>query len=269
MSKLIKRNYNRFSKFQNGGYVTTTREDSYYTPEQQQKAVDDGYNFVTDWYSKRKATGKFDDQLTDEEMQFQKDKAANTKVAFRDLNPGVGGTASSMIDANNTPRGIMMLSKNEAKPSPEFGIDWYNDTNLVSNAVHEWTHLLNNKRAMRGLPQDLAEASPAVQKVAEIANVPIFENSKDNNYLLNANEMYSRLMQMRHAMKANPTVNYTLDQLKRYLKKFALPADETGVRLMNEVADNRIGTSNNYMPGQMSISKNGSKLIRKHAGYKK
>lgn len=269
MSKLIKRNYNRFSKFQKGGYVTTTREDSYYTPEQQQNAVDEGYKFVTDWYSKRKATGKFNDQLTDEEMQFQKDKATNTKVLFSDLKPGVGGTASSMIDTNNTPRGIMRLSKNEAKPAPEFGIDWYNDTNLVSNAIHEWTHLLNNKLAMPGMSLNIAKASPAVQKVAEIANVPIFDNSKDKNYLLNANEMYSRLMQMRHAMKANPTVNYTLDQLKSYLKKFALPADETGVRLMNEVADNRIGTSNNYVPGQMSISKNGSKLIKKYVSHKK
>lgn len=262
MKKLIK-------KYQNGGYTVTTRNDSFYSPERQKKAVDDGYNFITDWYSKRKATGKFNDQLTDEEMQFQKDKAANTKVLFSDLKPGVGGTAGSAIDMNNVPRGIMRLNKNEAKPSPEFGIDWYNDTNLISNAIHEWTHLLNNKRVIPGMSSNLAEASPAVQKVAEIANVPIFENSKDKNYLLNANEMYSRLMQMRHAMKANPTVNYTLDQLKGYLKKFALPANETGVRLMNEVADNRIGTSNNYVPGQMSISKNGSKLIRKHVSLEK
>lgn len=215
MSKLIKRNYNRFSKFQKGGYVTTTREDSYYTPEQQQNAVDEGYKFVTDWYSKRKATGKFDDQLTDEEMQFQKNKAANTKVFFGDLKPGVGGTASSMIDMNNTPRGIMRLSKNEAKPSPEFGIDWYNDTNLISNAIHEWVHLLNNKRVLPGMSPNLAEASPAIQK-------------------------------------------------------FALPANETGVRLMNEVADNsNYNKFSNLDFNKALLSKQGSKLIPKYASNKK
>ena len=41
---------------------------------------------------------------------------------------------------------------------------------------------------------------------------------------------------MRHAMKADPTKKYSLSELKSWLKKFFLPDDDRGVRLMNEVA---------------------------------
>lgn len=246
MSKLIKKTFNRFQKFQKGGYVTKTKENSYYSPEQQQNAVDKGYDFVNNWYKQRKATGRFNDQLTDEQMQFQKDKAANTKVFYGNLGDTAIAT-TNIAGPNNTQIGVMRLSSENVKP--QWGIDWQNDKNLVTNSIYGWTNILNTESD---------RVSPAINKVSEITG-----NKKD------ASGTYSKLMQMRHYMNANPKANYTLDQLKGYLKQFALPADETGVRLMNEVADNRISTSNNYVPGQMSISRNGSKLVKKYVNHKK
>lgn len=264
MSKLIKK---PFISFQKGGYITKTRNNSYYTSEQQQNAVNKGYDFINNWYNQRKATGRFDDQLTDDQMNFQKDKAANTKVFFSNMGNSGGNASSNINPVTNKPIGIMRL--NSEPTQSQWGFNYNNDQDLVTNAVHEWTHLLNNRVVSPGLPFNQAKVSPAIQKVSEITGQPLVETNK-GDYLNNANETYSRLMQMRHAMKANPNQTYTLDQLKSYLQKFALPANETGVRLMNEVADNsNYNKSSNLDFNKTLLSKQGSKLIPKYVSNKK
>lgn len=254
-------------KHQDGGFFVKTKTDGLYSPETQKSAVEAGYNWVNNWYKQRRQTGNFNDQLTDEQMNFQKDKAANTKVFFSNMGNSGGNASSNINPVTNKPIGVMRL--NSEYTQPQWGIDWNNDENLVTNAIHEWTHLLNNKVVYPGLPSSQAKVSPAIQKVSEITGQPLVETNK-GDYLNNANETYSRLMQMRHAMKANPNQTYTLDQLKPYLQKFALPANETGVRLMNEVADNsNYNKSSNLDFNKALLSKKGSKLISKYASNKK
>jgi hypothetical protein len=91
-------------------------------------------------------------------------------------------------------------------------------------------------------------------------------SGKSNSYLDNPNEVYSRLMEFRQFVGANPNYTWTKDDLKKYehaLNKFELRrySDNDILKLLNEIAQNNSGfqkSENTYLAafgGQLTHKK--------------
>ena len=183
------------------------------------EAVQSAIDWTTNWHDARKATGEYDEQYESISPFIKRP----TSIIQSPLGGDTSGTfagafenATMRIDPNVSPR-------------------WGGTTE--SAIVHELAHETSAEKVAKGLPISQAKGSTIIDKVSEITGSPKFHtNEQGSQYENNAVEEYARLQQMRHAMKADPTKKYSLSELKSWLKKFFLPDDERGVRLMNEVA---------------------------------
>ena len=183
------------------------------------EAAQSAIDWTTNWHDARKATGEYDEQYESISPFIKRP----TAIVQSPLGGDTSGTFAGAFE-----NAVVRIDPNV---SPM----WGNTTE--SAIVHELAHETSAEKLAKGIPASQAKGSAIIDKVSEITGSPKFHtNEQGSQYENNAVEEYARLQQMRHAMKADPTKKYSLSELKSWLKKFFLPDDERGVRLMNEVA---------------------------------
>lgn len=197
------------------------------TDEQQivQNEIQQARDWNNTWLRKRKQTGRFDDQLTDDYLQFASNRLENIPVFVKENDTRLG-TANGIFTPN-----LIRINYNPNK-------DISYSQNRQSNILHELSHavtIYNNKGANYNQIY-----SPQILKINKITGAPLQNTQSTNNigeYESSAAEIYPRLQQMRYEMNADPNKNYTYDELKTWLQKYKLDfGKEKSEQLMNDVA---------------------------------
>lgn len=186
------------------------------------QSIQSARDWQTNWYAKRKGTGKFEDQLDPETMSFINDKTANSAVIVSD------GANYRNNNANGTTRvteGGTVITAN-ADPTyeriaPSFGRDF--DAVLTHELAHAAT--LKSTSVSGQTQQEFDEnskkvATPSLMKINDIVGGGIVAGG-DNDYINNAAEVQARLNSMRREAKMNPEkTDYTYKDMKYWLKKY-------------------------------------------------
>lgn len=203
------------------------------------QSIQSARDWQTNWYAKRKGTGKFEDQLDPETMSFINDKTANSAVIVSD------GANYRNNNANGTTRvteGGTVITAN-ADPTyeriaPSFGRDF--DAVLTHELAHAAT--LKSTSVSGQTQQEFDEnskkvATPSLMKINDIVGGGIVAGG-DNDYINNAAEVQARLNSMRREAKMNPEkTDYTYKDMKYWLKKYNIDyGKDKSELLMNTVA---------------------------------
>lgn len=203
------------------------------------QSIQSARDWQTNWYAKRKGTGKFEDQLDPETMSFINDKTANSAVIVSD------GANYRNNNANGTTRvteGGTVITAN-ADPTyeriaPSFGRDF--DAVLTHELAHAAT--LKSTSVSGQTQQEFDENSkkvvtPSLMKINDIVGGGIVAGG-DNDYINNAAEVQARLNSMRREAKMNPEkTDYTYKDMKYWLKKYNIDyGKDKSELLMNTVA---------------------------------
>ena len=223
-------------------------------------------DFMSSWYTGRKATGKFDDQL-----DFIENRA-KLPTFIKGVKSGSGAADYSGSPTSNT------INVNPAVTITNWGEEGIHRGDYVSRLLHEMTHassMYNKNPNFKDVKS--YEASPTLKKLQAYMgdDFNLFPTSSDDTE--NAAEYYPRLMQMREAMNADPSrTDYTEKELNPWLKKFGLPTGEKGVWMMNNLVDannNNLGRSrrvnSNDFTNDAFIAADGGPLDTKSAVLKK
>lgn len=203
------------------------------------QSIQSARDWQTNWYAKRKGTGKFEDQLDPETMSFINDKTANSAVIVSD----------GANYRNNNANGITRVTEDgtvitaNADPTyeriaPSFGRDF--DTVLTHELAHAAT--LKSTSVSGQTQQEFDEnskkvATPSLMKINDIVGGGIVAGG-DNDYINNAAEVQARLNSMRREAKMNPEkTDYTYKDMKYWLKKYNIDyGKDKSELLMNTVA---------------------------------
>lgn len=203
------------------------------------QSIQSARDWQTNWYAKRKGTGKFEDQLDPETMSFINDKTANSAVIVSD------GANYRNNNANGTTRvteGGTVITAN-ADPTyeriaPSFGRDF--DAVLTHELAHAAT--LKSTSVSGQTQKEFDEnskkvATPSLMKINDIVGGGIVAGG-DNDYINNAAEVQARLNSMRREAKMNPEkTDYTYKDMKYWLKKYNIDyGKDKSELLMNTVA---------------------------------
>lgn len=221
------------------------------------KGVSDARNFLSNWITKRKETGGYDDQLQD--IDFMQNRITNTPILISSNYTNSGGRFDS---PNKDSLGGIKLNSNVASDSfnaPSYG------KNLFSNTTHELTHAMSLYSTNSG--KRYANYEQANEAAASSVTAPLLKINSilggnlvpmSGSYENTAAEIYARLMQMRQEAKMDPTKKFKYNDYKYLLGKYGIDfGKEKSEALMNEVADNSTNSSfqldNGVYMGKMGI----------------
>lgn len=217
------------------------------------KGVSDARNFLSNWITKRKETGEYDDQLQD--IDFMQNRITNTPILISSNYTDSSGRFGA---PNKDSLGGIKLNSNVA--SSDFNAPSYGK-NLFSNITHELTHALSlyhtnvGKRYTNYEQANEAALNSVTAPILKInsilgGNLVPMSGSYENT----AAEVYARLMQMRQEAKMDPTKKFKYNDYKYLLGKYGIDfGKEKSEALMNDVADNSIQQDNGIYMGKMGI----------------
>lgn len=225
-----------------------------------QREINEARDWHNNWINARKATGKFNDQLTDKYVEFAKKRTSDIPIKVTEKGLGLDVSANgsfkpSIINIRYNP-----ISDDRTSYSK----------NRFSNILHELGHAATIYKTQGSSYKDIY--SPQILKINELLGAPL--NTTDASDISNlgeyegsAPEIYSRLQQMRFEMKADPNrTDYTYDELKPYLNKYKLNFGKDKTEdLMNTIAYNQV---NNQQDGIYTASE-GSDGIGMNPGQEK
>jgi hypothetical protein len=203
------------------------------------QSIQSARDWQTNWYAKRKATGRFEDQLDPDTMSFINDKTANSAIIVSDganyRNNNANGTTrvtdnGTVITANADPT--------YEREAPSFGRNF--DTILTHELAHAATlksTSVNGKTQQEFDENSKKVATPSLMKINDIVGGGVVAGG-DNDYMNNAVEVQARLNSMRREAKMNPEkTDYTYKDMKYWLRKYGLDyGKDKSELLMNTVA---------------------------------
>lgn len=203
------------------------------------QSIQSARDWQTNWYAKRKATGRFEDQLDPDTMSFINDKTANSAIIVSDganyKNNNANGTTrvtdnGTVITANADPT--------YEREAPSFGRNF--DTILTHELAHAATlksTSVNGKTQQEFDENSKKVATPSLMKINDIVGGGVVAGG-DNDYMNNAAEVQARLNSMRREAKMNPEkTDYTYKDMKYWLRKYGLDyGKDKSELLMNTVA---------------------------------
>ena len=233
----------QFQKIQN--HLTALKNKSEETKQVSQE-IDNARQWSIDWLNKRKATGKFEDQLTDDYMEFATNRFKNTPINVSSSPRNLSNYANGNFFAPATKGGIGSINI-RYNPNIDDLIKYSQDRD--SNIMHEIAHAGTIFKNRKYSNEDWNNVySPQIIQINKLLGAPLTTTNAFTSlgdYASSAPEIYARLQQMRWAMKADPTrVNYTYDELKPYLDIFQLDfGKEKTEALMNTIAFNQDNNS--------------------------
>lgn len=203
------------------------------------QSIQSARDWQTNWYAKRKSTGRFEDQLDPDTMSFINDKTANSAIIVSDganyKNNNANGTTrvtdnGTVITANADPT--------YEREAPSFGRNF--DTILTHELAHAATlksTSVNGKTQQEFDENSKKVATSSLMKINDIVGGGIVAGG-DNDYMNNAAEVQARLNSMRREAKMNPEkTDYTYKDMKYWLRKYGLDyGKDKSELLMNTVA---------------------------------
>jgi LysM repeat protein len=211
-------------------------------PELQKKSkAEINKEWIKNWIKTRNATGKFESQLGDGQMEKGFKSLDDVKKVSREEMVKAGNDEASYWQFS-APDGMYVPSANIYFSDPRFfSINKEEDTD-----VHEQSHVFDIGTS--GLPgKDMKESIPETNIHKAIKNIPVKGGYKTEEYLPPA-EIYAELMKFRKKNNIDPNKIYTKDDLLELRKKLKeeneyglfklddIYEDEEILRLMNEVA---------------------------------
>lgn len=222
------------------------------------KGVQDARSFLSNWITKRKETGDYDDQLQD--TDFMQNRISNTPIVITSNYTQGGGKFNSPSKDN---LGNVVLNSNIASGNfnvPSYGRD------LFSNITHELTHAMSMYSTKTGGGyKNYEEANNAVRNQLTSPILKINSILGGNlvpmggNYEGTSAEIYARLMQMRQEAKMDPTKKFKYNDYKYLLGKYGIDfGKEKSEALMNDVADNY---TNSQLDDGIYMGKMGIKIF--------
>lgn len=233
----------QFQKTQD--HLNALKNESEETKQVSQE-IDNARQWSIDWLNKRKATGKFEDQLTDDYMQFATNRFKNVMINVSSSPRNLSNDSNGNFFAPATKGGIGGIN---IRYNPNINDITKYSHNRNSNIIHEIAHAGTIFKNRKYSDEDWNNVySPQIIQINKLLGAPLTTTSSSvslGDYAGSAPEIYARLQQMRWAMKADPTrVNYTYDELKPYLNIFQLDfGKEKTEALMNTIAFNQNNNS--------------------------
>ena len=214
--------------------------------------------FLTNWLTKRKETGEYNDQLQD--LDFMLNRVKNTPIKITSNYTDSGG---KFVSTGRESLGGITLQSSPS--SSDFNAPSY-ARNLHSNIAHELSHAASLYQAStKKYYENFQDANEAIrsQVTAPILKVQSIVGGNlvpmGGTYADTAAEVYARLMQMRAATKMNPTVKYKYKDYKGALQRFGIDyGKEKSEALMNDVADN---STNSQLDDGIYMGKMGIKIF--------
>ena len=240
---------------------------------QKGKSIDDQAQrkYLTDWLKARKATGRFDDQLNEKELnEYIKNIETVqqlTKDEFQTMFPE-SVSNFDMISSFNSPSGQYIFDTDEiGKDNPKThhyhaepsfltrftnmfdGLDSVNSTK-----IHELTHAMTRSKGSGALRKKFPDAGFVDYPIEQaIRNIPIgFGDYYDDpsifdSYEGDPEEILAQLMQYRYNFNVDPNRVFTKDDIKEVMDNVKKQGDsgifgldiftpENIIRLLNEVA---------------------------------
>lgn len=174
----------------------------------------EGKKWVQNWYQNRKPIIKRNIQQN-QRIPFPVTESLGYNILTRNMN---------LTNASVNPSKVPEDAKGIYYPR---GRRIYLKEDSASSAVHEWTHSSNPDAQIR-----------EINKIKELLGDAFYDQRSviPDNYLDDAQEIYSRLMQLRHALKIDPNHKFTNEEIE------ALKQD----RIKQEILTNRLkGKKNN------------------------
>lgn len=174
----------------------------------------EGKKWVQNWYQNRKPIIKRNIQQN-QRIPFPVTESLGYNILTRNMN---------LTNASVNPSKVPEDAKGIYYPR---GRRIYLKEDSASSAVHEWTHSSNPDAQIR-----------EINKIKELLGDAFYDQRSviPDNYLDDAQEIYSRLMQLRHALKIDPNHKFTNEEVE------ALKQD----RIKQETLTNRLkGKKNN------------------------
>lgn len=205
------------------------------------KAQDGNKEWIKNWIGTRNATGQFEDQLGNGQME----------KGFKSLDDVKKVSREEMVEAGNddasywqigAPNGMYVPSDNIYFSDPGF----FSGNKEEDTDIHEQSHVFDIGTS--GVPQkDMEEEIPETNIHKAIKNIPVKGEYETEEYLPPA-EIYAELMKFRKKNNIDPNKIYTKDDLLELRKKLKeendyglfklddIYEDKEILRLMNEVA---------------------------------
>lgn len=230
-------------KLQDGGIYyrqipTRNYEKSEGDTEPIKQMVQETRDWMSNWYTKRKATGKYDDQLQD--MDFIQNRIKNTPIT---VSSNYTESAGKFVSPSKESLGAITLYSNPEKmEGPSY------NRKLKDNITHELGHAATMYKAQKGGNYSSMEqaneaakqnVTPSVHKVNSIMGGNLVPMGGD--YEMTSAEIIAKLMSMRKAAKMDPTKTHSYEDNKYWLKQFNLDfGKEKSEALMNDVAHHKV-----------------------------
>ena len=197
--------------------------------------------WIKNWIETRKATGKFEGQLGNGQMEKGFKSLDNVKKVSREEMVEAGNDDASFWQFN-APNGMYVPSDNIYFSDPGF----FSGNKEEDTDIHEQSHVFDIGTS--GLPgKDMKESIPETNIHKAIKNIPVKGGYETEDYLPPA-EIYAELMKFRKKNNIDPNKIYTEDDLLELRKKLKeendyglfklddIYEDKEILRLMNEVA---------------------------------
>ena len=205
------------------------------------KAQDGNKEWIKNWIRTRNATGQFEDQLGNGQMEKGFKSLDDVKKVSREEMVKAGNDDASYWQIG-APNGMYVPSDNIYFSDPGF----FSGNKEEDTDIHEQSHVFDIGTS--GVPQkDMEEEIPETNIHKAIKNIPVKGGYKTEEYLPPA-EIYAELMKFRKKNNIDPNKIYTKDDLLELRKKLKeendyglfklddIYEDEEILRLMNEVA---------------------------------
>ena len=197
--------------------------------------------WIKNWIETRNATGQFEDQLGNGQMEKGFKSLDDVKKVSREEMVETGNDDASYWQIG-APNGMYVPSDNIYFSDPGF----FSGNKEEDTDIHEQSHVFDIGTS--GLPgKDMKESIPETNIHKAIKNIPVKGGYKTEEYLPPA-EIYAELMKFRKKNNIDPNKIFTKDDLLELRKKLKeeseyglfkfddIYEDEEILRLMNEVA---------------------------------
>jgi len=219
------------SKLKKGGYKNE------FVPDPNNK------EYIKNWIESRNATGRFENQLGNEQMEKGLENLDNVERVTRKEMVKRGYPDATYYQLGSSPAGMYGPKDNIYFAEPTFFQKMLGKTDS-STDVHELAHVFDIGTS--GLPGKDMKAIPETNIHKAIKNIPVKGGYETEDYLPPA-EIYAELMRFRKNNNIDPNKIFTEDDLPELRKKLkkesnyglfnldGIYEDEEILRLMNEV----------------------------------
>jgi hypothetical protein len=212
-----------------------------------------GKEAIRSWIEARSETGRFENQLGNNQMESGLERLNTARRVSRDemYNMGYNEVSRLQMPAN-VPAGMYGLEENVYFAEPTLYQKYFGNKNSKDTNIHELAHTFERGTTNK---RDLSESN--IEKA--IKNIPVLRNEEGytTEDYMDPKEVYAELMKFRIKNKIDPKKEFNQKDLPKLRKNLSKESnygmfnindmydDNNLLRLMNEVVDSGKNTNLN------------------------